>query len=131
MRWRPLRTWALLAAAVIVLALAVGGGGRAAAPRRNLTDAAGLSHESASAGAAEAVLRTEADRVESGFSRHVQSANRLLLLFAAPLGGVALLFLLAPPRSAWVAAGSPSVGRMRRWLALRAPPSPLLVSHTS
>lgn len=130
MRRRPLRTWALLAAAVLVVALGVGGSARAGDVRLTLANTAGLGHQSATAAAPDAVMRTEADRVEIGFSRTVHAAVRILLLFGAPLTGLALLLLLTPPRRARTPGGPPALARVRRWLVLRAPPSPLLVSLT-
>jgi hypothetical protein len=77
------------------------------------------------------VMRAEADRVETGLSRTVHGAARILLLFAAPLSGLALLLLLTPPRRSRTPGGPPALTRVRRWLVLRGPPSPLLVSLTS
>ncbi len=130
MRPRRLRTWAWLAAAIVVMAVAVGGGGRAQRGLVDLARTAGVARQSASAGAPDAMLRTEADRVERDFARTPRSGSRLLLLFAVPLAGLGLL-LSARPRPARTRGGPPSLARVRAWVGMRAPPSPSFVTLTS
>ena len=124
---RPLRTWWLLAVVVAFVAVgaAAGSGGTASHLRG---DVAGLTNRTSSGGVLEAVLRTEADRVETVLSSKSAAAGRLLLLLAATLAGLALLADFGPGRrSSRLIESAPQGARLRAWLGLRAPPSFLLV----
>jgi hypothetical protein len=121
--------WTLVAAAIVVVALGVGGAQTGTA-RFRMADTAGAFRPPASVGTPDAIMRLETDRIEVTVSAATQWASRLLLLFAAPLSGLALLLLLTPPRLTRSRGGPPSLVRVRRWVGLRAPPAPLLVAPT-
>lgn len=123
---RPIRTWCLLA--VVVAFLAVGAAAGAGGTASHLSgDVAGTTSRTSSGGVLEAVLRTEADRVETILSSK-SAEGRLLVLLAAALAGLALLPDLAVGRGgARVVESAPQGARLRAWLGLRAPPSSLLV----
>jgi hypothetical protein len=129
MRPGPRRSWSFLAVAVVVLAL--GGGGIGASPHRLIvTKSVGLIGRSASAGAVEAVLVPETDRVESALTVKSSSAGGLILQLAAAFAGLALLLLPTPARRHLGPIGPPPLSLLRHWVGRRAPPSSLLVSLT-
>lgn len=125
---RPIRTWCLLA--VVVAFVAVGAAAGSGGTASHLSgDVAGITNRTSSGGVLEAVLRTQADRVETILSSKSAAAARLLLLLAATLAGLAVLPGLAFARRGTRLVESAAQGaRLRAWLSLRAPPSPLLVS---
>lgn len=89
---------------------------------------AALTDQTSSGGVLEAVLRTEADRVDSVVSSKSGFTGRLLLLLAAALAGLALLpTLAAGPRRARLVDVAPQQALLRAWLGRRGPPSSLLV----
>jgi hypothetical protein len=129
MQRRPFRAWSLLAVLVALVALGAGAGGGPAGPRLLPGDITGITNQTTSGGVLDAVLRAEADRVESVLSTKSTSTARLVLL-AAALAGVALLVLVAPRRrDVLLLDGAPLATRLRAWVGLRAPPSLLLVSR--
>lgn len=124
---RPLRTWCLLAVVVAFVAVgAAAAGGTASHVRGSVAE---ITKPTSSGGALEAVLRTEADRVETVLPSKSGAAARLLLLLALALAGLALFLDVVPGRRGGrLIEIAPERARLRAWLGLRAPPSFLLVT---
>lgn len=126
MRPGPRRTWSLLALTALVVAL---GAGMAHDPPALIGgNGAALSSGSHPAGALDAVLGTDAGRVESALGDRSAGASRLLVLLAALLIGIASpLRLVLVGRT--VGPGElPSLTRLRHRVAPRAPPSLRIVA---
>jgi len=122
--------WWLLAVVVAFMAVGAAAGSAGTAPHVS-GDVAALTDQASSGGTLEAVLRTEADRVESVLPSKSPSAGRLLVLLAVALIGLTLLPNLAARRLRALLVGTaPQPARLRAWVGLRAPPSSLLVLHS-
>lgn len=124
---RPIRTWSLLAVLVALVALGAGGRTGGPSPRLLVGTVPGIASQTSPGGVLDAVLRTEADRVESAVSTTSSSTARLLEVLAVALTGIALLAHVAHRRrSVFLLLGAPLPARLRAWVGLRAPPSLLL-----
>lgn len=122
------RTWWLLV--VIVAFVAVGAAAGSAGTASHVGGhVAALTDQASSGGVLEAVLRTEADRVDSVLASKSAFTGRLLLLLSVAVAGLALLSdLAAGRRGARLVEAPPQRALLRAWLGLRGPPSSLLVS---
>lgn len=117
----------MLAVLVAFVAVGAAAGSAGTAPHVG-GHVAALTDQTSSGGVLEAVLRTEAERVDSLLSSKSGSTGRLLLLLSVAVAGLALLpDLAAGRRGARLVEAAPQQALLRAWLGLRAPPSSLLV----